>query len=63
MRMRWPGHVAGVIVISKAHKILVGKCDGRTPLGRTKHRKEDNIKLYFKYGVYRIHLAMGRDKW
>jgi hypothetical protein len=27
------------------HKLLVGKPDGKRPLGRYKHRTEDNIKM------------------
>jgi hypothetical protein len=28
-----------------AYKILVGKPEGKRPLGRPKHRREDNIKI------------------
>ena len=27
------------------HKVLVGKCDGKRPLGRPRRRWEDNIKM------------------
>jgi hypothetical protein len=29
-----------------AHRALVGKPEGRRPLGRPRHRWEDNIKMY-----------------
>jgi hypothetical protein len=31
-----------------AYKILVGEREGKTPLGRHRHRWEDNIKMEFK---------------
>jgi hypothetical protein len=34
-----------------AYKILVVKLEERKPLGRPRHRWEDNIKVDFKYGV------------
>jgi hypothetical protein len=30
------------------HNILVGKHEGKGPLGRRRHRSEDNIKMDFK---------------
>jgi len=43
-RMRWAGHVArmGWRVV---HRVLVGKSEGERPLGRPRHRWEDNIKM------------------
>jgi hypothetical protein len=29
----------------RINKILVGKIEGKTPLGKVKHRYEDNIKM------------------
>jgi hypothetical protein len=34
-----------------AHKILVRKSKGERPLGRPRHRLEDNIKMYVKGNV------------
>jgi hypothetical protein len=31
-----------------AYRILVGRPEGRRPLGRPRHRWEDNIKMDFK---------------
>jgi hypothetical protein len=48
-----------------AFSILVGKPEEKTPLGRARHRWEDNIRMDLKEiwweGVDWIHLALGRD--
>jgi len=44
-RMRWAEHVARKGDRRGAHRILVGKLDGKRPLGRPMHRWEDNIKM------------------
>jgi hypothetical protein len=44
-RMRWVGHVACMGEVRGAYKILVGRPEGRRPLGRPRHRWEDNIKM------------------
>jgi hypothetical protein len=43
--MRWAGHVARVGGGKSAYRILVGRPEGRRPLGRSRHRLEDNIKM------------------
>jgi hypothetical protein len=43
-RMRWAGHVARMGEKMNAYRILVGKPEGKRPLGRPKHRW-DNIKM------------------
>jgi hypothetical protein len=43
-RMRWTGHVARIGEVRGAYNILVGEPEGRRPLGRPRHRWEDNIK-------------------
>jgi len=43
--MRWAGHVARVGERSGEYRVLVGKPEGKTPLGRPWHRWEDNIKM------------------
>jgi len=45
IRMRWAGHVARVGERSGEYRVLVGKPEGKTPLGRPWHRWEDNIKM------------------
>jgi hypothetical protein len=46
---------------------LVGRPEGRRPLGRPRHRWEDNIKMDFReigFGdVDWIHWAQDRDRW
>ena len=43
-RMRWAGHVACMGEGRGVHRVLVGKPEGRRPLGRPRCRWEDNIK-------------------
>jgi hypothetical protein len=47
-RMRWAGHVLHMGERRGAHSILVGKPEGKGPLGKPRHRWEDNIKIDFK---------------
>jgi hypothetical protein len=47
-RMRWAGHVARMGATRNAYRILVGKPEGKTPLGRPRRRCEDNIKMDLK---------------
>jgi hypothetical protein len=47
-RMRWAGHVACKGEKRNAYRILVGKPEGKRPLGRPKRRWEDNIKMDFR---------------
>ena len=49
------------------HKVLVGKPDGKRPLGRPRRRWEDNIKMDLKEvgrscGDW-MELAQDRDRW
>jgi hypothetical protein len=44
-RMRWEGHVARMGEVRCAYNILVGRPEGRRPLGRPRRRWEDNIKM------------------
>jgi hypothetical protein len=44
-RRRWAGHVARIGEKRDAYKILVGKPEGKRPLGRPRRRWEDNIKM------------------
>ena len=43
--MRWAGHVARMDEDRGAYRVLVGKPEGRRPLGRPRHRWVDNIRL------------------
>ena len=42
--MRWVGHVAHM-GDRGSYRVLMGKPDGKRPLGRLRHRWEDNIKV------------------
>jgi hypothetical protein len=44
-RMRWARHVARMGEKRGAYRILVGRTEGRRPLGRPRRRWEDNIKM------------------
>jgi hypothetical protein len=48
-RMKWAGHVAHMGEGRGACRILVGRPEGRRPLGRPRHRWEDNIKRIKKW--------------
>jgi hypothetical protein len=37
-RMRWAGHVARMGAVRKVYKVLVGKSEGKRPLGRPRCR-------------------------
>jgi len=42
------GHVARMGVDRGVHRVLVGKPEGKRPLGRPRRRWEDNIKWIFR---------------
>ncbi|KAJ4432277.1 hypothetical protein ANN_20895 [Periplaneta americana] len=44
-RLRWTGHVARMSESRNAYRVLVGRPEGKRPLGRPRHRWEDNIKM------------------
>jgi hypothetical protein len=66
-RMRWAGHVAQVGEESGVYKVLVGKPEGKRPLGRPRRRWEDNIRMDLQEvgcgGMDWIGLAQDRDRW
>jgi len=44
-RKRWAGHVALMGDWRGVYRVLVGKPEGKRPLGRPRRRWEDNIKM------------------
>ena len=44
-RMRWAGHVAHMDEEKGVYRVLVGRSEGRKPLGRPRHRWVDNIRM------------------
>jgi hypothetical protein len=67
MRMRWEGYVARTGAMRNAYRKLVGKPEGKIPLGRPRRRWLDNIKLdlrEIRWGVLDwIDLAQDGDQW
>ena len=65
--MSWAGHVACMGEDRGVHRVLVGKHEGKRPLGRTRRRWEDNIKMDLQEvgggRGYRMELAQDRDSW
>jgi hypothetical protein len=66
-RMRWPGHVALMEEKRNAYSMLVGKPEGKRPLGRPRRRWVDGIKMDLREigwdGMDWIDLAQDRDQW
>jgi len=51
----------------RVYKVLVGKSEGKRPLGRPRRRWEDNIKMDLQEvgygGMDWIELAQDRERW
>jgi hypothetical protein len=66
-RMRWAGHVARMVEGRGVYRVLVGRSEEKRPLGRSRRRWEDNIKLDFREirinGAKWIELAQDRVQW
>jgi hypothetical protein len=66
-RMRWAEQVAQMGEKRNTYRLLVGKSEGKTLLGRPRGRWVDNIKMNLGEiewgGVDWIDLAQDRDKW
>jgi hypothetical protein len=66
-RMRWAGYVARMGEKRDAYRLLVGKPEGKRPLGRPRRRWVDNIRM--DLGEVRwndvdwIGLAQDRNRW
>jgi hypothetical protein len=66
-RMTWAGHVARMEEERKVYKVLVGKPEGKRPLGRPRRRWEDGIRMdlgEIGFGsVDWIRLAHDKNRW
>jgi hypothetical protein len=54
-RMRWPGYVAWMGEERDMCRVLVGKPEGKRPLGRPRCRWKDNVRMDLQevgYGVW-----------
>jgi len=64
-RSKWLREPA--LLLRYIYRVLMGKPEGRRPLGRPKHRREENIKTDLQdvgyWGADWIDLAQDRDRW
>ena len=66
-RMRWAGHVARMGEEMGVYRVLVGKPEGKRPLGRPRRKWVDNIRMDLQEvgcgHLNWIGLAQDRDRW
>jgi hypothetical protein len=66
-RMRWAGHLARMGEERNAYRLLVGKPEGKRPLGRHRRRWVDNIRMDLgEVGwsdVDWVGLAQDKNRW
>jgi hypothetical protein len=66
-RLRWARHVARMKERRGVYRVLVGRPEGKRPLGRPRLRWEDNIKMDLREigidGANWIRLAQDRVQW
>jgi hypothetical protein len=66
-RMRWAGHVARMGEERKVYRVLMGKPEGKRPLGRLRRRWKNGIRMDLREigwgSVEWIQLARDMDRW
>jgi len=66
-RIRWARHVVRMGEKRSVYSVLVGRPEGKKPLGRARRRWEDNIKLDVQNvgckSMDWVDLAQNRDRW
>jgi hypothetical protein len=66
-RMGWTGHLTHIGEGRGVYRVLVGRLEGKRPLGRPRRRWEDNIKIDLReigiHGTISIWLAQDRFQW
>jgi len=65
--MRWTGHVARMGEEKVVYRVLVGKPEGKRPMGRPRCRRVNNIRTDLQEVgcgyIDWIGLAQDRDRW
>jgi len=65
--MRWAWHVAYKGERRGMYRVLVGKCEDKRPLGRPRHRWEENIKMVLQEVgcgcMDWIEMPQNRERW
>jgi hypothetical protein len=65
--MRWMGHVASMRDTRNAYRIFVEKFEGKRPVGRSRRRWQDNIRIDLRETGWNVvkwmHLAQDRGHW
>jgi hypothetical protein len=66
-RMRWVGHLAHMGEERKLYKVLVGKPEGKRPLGRPRYRWEDMVRMDLREigweDVEWVQLTQDKGQW
>jgi hypothetical protein len=66
-KMKWAGHVTRMGAKDNAYKLLVGKPEGKRPLGRPTSRWVDNLEMDLRGiawdGVDWIDMTQDKDQW
>jgi hypothetical protein len=66
-RMRWAGHMARMGEERNAYRVLMGKPEGKRPLGRPRRRWEGGIRMDLREigweSIDWIQLAQDSDRW
>jgi len=66
-RMEWVGHISRMGERRGVYRVLMGKPEGKRPLGRLRFKWEDNIKMDLHEvgceGMDRIELPQDMDRW
>jgi len=64
--MRWAGYAARMGESRAVYRVLVGKPEGKSSLGKSRRRLEDinmDLREVGRSGIDWIHLAQDRDRW
>jgi hypothetical protein len=66
-RVKWAGYVVHMVEERGMYRVFVGKLEGKRPLGRPRHRWEDNTRMDLQEvgcgGMDWIGLVQDRDRW